>query len=64
MTSPINGRVSRNYVDVGNLVGSGEQTLLTRVVRFDPIYVYSNVSESLLIQCSAASIDPGSLPGL
>ena len=49
VTSPIAGRISRNYVDVGNLVGSGEKTLLTRVVRFDPIYVYSNISETQLI---------------
>jgi RND family efflux transporter MFP subunit len=50
VTSPINGRISRRYVDKGNLVGSGEKTLLTRVVRFDPIYVYSNISETLLSQ--------------
>ena len=50
VTSPVTGRVSRRYVDKGNLVGSGEKTLLTRVVRFDPIYVYSNISETLLSQ--------------
>ena len=50
VTSPITGRISRRYVDKGNLVGSGEKTLLTRVVRFDPIYVYSNISETLLSQ--------------
>lgn len=49
VTSPITGRISRTFVDVGNLVGSGEQTLLTRVVRFDPMYAYSNISETLLI---------------
>ncbi len=49
VTSPVSGRVSRRFVDEGNLVGSGEKTLLTRVVRFDPIYVYSNFSEALLI---------------
>ena len=50
VTSPVTGRVSRSYVDVGNLVGSGESTLLTRVVQFDPTYVYSNISEALLSQ--------------
>ena len=50
VTSPVTGRVSRSYVDVGNLVGSGERTLLTRVVRFDPMYAYSNISEALLSQ--------------
>ena len=48
--SPVTGRVSRRYIDVGNLVGSGQDTLLTRVVRFDPMYVYSNISETLLSQ--------------
>ncbi|MCD6175570.1 MAG: efflux RND transporter periplasmic adaptor subunit [Planctomycetes bacterium] len=50
VTSPVSGRVSRRFVDKGNLVGSGEKTLLTRVVRFDPIYVYSNISETLMSQ--------------
>jgi membrane fusion protein, multidrug efflux system len=45
VTSPIDGRVSRNKVDIGNLVGATEKTLLTTVVNDDPIYVYFNVSE-------------------
>ncbi len=48
ITSPIAGRVSRRLVDVGNLVGAGEQTLLATVVRMQPMYVYFNVSEELL----------------
>jgi RND family efflux transporter MFP subunit len=43
--SPIDGLVSRNYVDLGNLVGSGEATLLTTVRQIDPIYAYFEVSE-------------------
>jgi RND family efflux transporter MFP subunit len=43
--SPIDGMVSRNYVDLGNLVGSGEATLLTTVRQIDPIYAYFEVSE-------------------
>jgi RND family efflux transporter MFP subunit len=43
--SPINGRVSRNLVDVGNLVGAEQKTLLTTVVNDDPIYAYFNLSE-------------------
>ncbi len=50
VTSPITGRISRRYVDVGNLVGAGEKTLLTRVVHFDPMYVYFNLSETQLIR--------------
>lgn len=50
VTSPISGQVSRTFVDVGNLVGPGENALLTRVVNAEPIYVYSNISERLLIE--------------
>jgi len=48
ITSPITGRVSRRFVDVGNLVGAGEQTLLATVVRMQPMYVYFSVSEEML----------------
>jgi RND family efflux transporter MFP subunit len=48
--SPISGLVSRNFVDLGNLVGSGENTLLTTVNRVDPIFAYYDVSESILLQ--------------
>jgi len=50
VTSPIAGRVSRNLRDVGNLVGSGEKTLLTTVMRLDPIYVYFDISEDFIVQ--------------
>ena len=46
ITSPIEGKISRRYVDAGNLVGASEQTLLAEIVRLDPLYVYFNVSES------------------
>ena len=48
--SPIDGRVSRRLVDEGNLVGAGENTLLTTVVTMDPIYVYFEVDERTLIE--------------
>ena len=48
--SPLDGLVSRNYVDVGNLVGAGEATLLTTVRRIDPIYAYFEVSERYVAQ--------------
>ena len=50
VTSPVTGRVSRRFVDVGNLVSPTQNTLLTRVVSFDPMYVYFNISERLLSQ--------------
>ncbi len=48
--SPIDGRVGRNLIDVGNLVGAGEKTLLTTVVKMNPMYVYFNISERLLME--------------
>ena len=47
--SPIDGKVSKRYVDVGNLVGATEMTLLTTVVQLDPIYIYFDVSENIII---------------
>jgi len=48
--SPIDGRVSRRLVDEGNLVGAGENTLLTTVVSMDPIYAYFEVDERKLVE--------------
>ena len=50
VVSPIDGRVGRRLVDVGNLVGSGESTVLTNIVSYDPIYVFFNVNENDLLQ--------------
>jgi len=48
VVAPIAGRVGRNLVDVGALVGVGEPTLLTTVVQMDPIHVYVDVSERIV----------------
>ncbi|MFC1577815.1 efflux RND transporter periplasmic adaptor subunit [Thermodesulfobacteriota bacterium] len=48
--APISGRVGRNLVDMGNLVGESEPTLLTKVTRFDPMYVYFNLNERDLLR--------------
>jgi len=48
--SPITGKISRRFVDPGNLVGPGYETLLATVVETQPIYVYFNVSEVVLQQ--------------
>ena len=50
VTSPTAGRVSRNYVDLGNLVGAaGDKTLLTEIVNDTSVYVYFDVSERDLL---------------
>jgi len=48
--APITGRTSRNLVDVGNLVGASEKTLLTSLVNDDSIYAYFNISENDLLR--------------
>jgi RND family efflux transporter MFP subunit len=44
--APISGRASARHVDVGNLVGQGESTLLTTIVSTDPIYAYFSPSQN------------------
>jgi RND family efflux transporter MFP subunit len=51
--SPVTGTVSRNFVDLGNLVGVGEPTLLTTVSAVQPIWVYFDASEELALQALA-----------
>jgi RND family efflux transporter MFP subunit len=46
--APIDGRVSRYYATVGNLVMQ-DQTLLTTIVSVDPIYAYFDVDESTVL---------------
>lgn len=46
--SPIDGRVSREQVTVGNLVSS-DSTVLTNIVSVDPIYAYADVDERTVI---------------
>jgi RND family efflux transporter MFP subunit len=45
--APINGRISRNLVSVGNLINGGttQSTLLTTIVSLDPIYCYFEADE-------------------
>ncbi len=45
IVAPITGRVSRELVTVGNLVGSGENTLLTTIVSDNPVYAYFTIDE-------------------
>ena len=44
--SPVDGIVSKLAVDVGNLVGKGEPTLLATVSSIDPIFVDFAISEA------------------
>jgi len=46
--SPIDGRVSRSNITLGNLVAT-DQTLLTTVVSQDPMWVYFDVDERTML---------------
>ncbi len=50
--APVDGRISRTNVTVGNLVQSGQSggTLLTSIVSVDPMYCYFDVDEHTLLR--------------
>ena len=48
--TPISGQVSRNFVDPGNLVGQTEATLLTTVTKIQPINVYFDAPEGIVLK--------------
>ena len=45
VTAPFDGRIDRRLQDPGNLVGSGENTVLAQLNQIDPIYVYFTISD-------------------
>lgn len=54
VVAPISGRVGRNRVDVGNLVGAGEATVLTEITASDPMYAYFNLNERDFLRLHSA----------
>ena len=50
--SPIDGKISKTKVTKGNLVNA-DQTLLTTIVSVDPMYVYFNADEHMLLRLLA-----------
>src|SRR6201747_993482 len=52
VSAPMDGRVSRHLVSVGNLVqgSEGNATLLTSIVTMDPIYIYFDVDETTYLK--------------
>jgi membrane fusion protein, multidrug efflux system len=45
ITSPIAGRIGKALINVGNLVGKGDNTLLAEISSTDPMYVDFSISE-------------------
>ncbi|MGZ8158999.1 MAG: efflux RND transporter periplasmic adaptor subunit [Methylobacter sp.] len=50
--SPIDGRIGRELITVGNVVngGGGDATLLTFIVSTDPVYVYADADERSVLK--------------
>src|SRR5580693_6604237 len=68
VTSPIDGRVSRQLVNIGNLV-QADSTQLTTIVSIDPIYAYFSMDElaalsyqRLIREGKLASSEGGKIP--
>lgn len=61
--SPIAGKVSRALVTKGNYVSgmAGGATLLTVIVKVDPVYVYVPIDESSLLRLQALKAEGGLL---
>jgi RND family efflux transporter MFP subunit len=50
VTAPFDGRIDRRLRDPGNLVGSGESTVLADVNQVSPIYIYFTINERDLLR--------------
>src|SRR5262249_36215427 len=64
--APIDGRITKNFVDIGNLVGAaGQPTVLATLVTSRPMYVSVDASESnlLMVRRARLATAPGAEPG-
>ena len=61
--APITGRITKNYVDLGNLVGRGEPTLLATLVCTKPTYVSVNVNEADILAVQRKFVKDGNVEG-
>lgn len=60
VTAPIAGRIGKNLVDLGNLVGYTDPTHLNTIVSYDPIYAQFTISESTFLKiCGRGSREDG-----
>ncbi len=57
VTAPVTGRISRRFVDPGNLINA-DTTVLTTIVTEDPMYAYFDVDERTYLDL-LATIAPG-----
>ncbi len=59
VVAPIDGRITENLVDEGNLVGRGEPTLLATIVNATPAYVHIDVSENDVLEVRRMALEKG-----
>ncbi len=63
VVAPIDGKIGRRLVTVGNLVqlqgDNGSATLLATIVSQDPVYCYFDVEEGAFVKYRANNRDPG-----
>jgi membrane fusion protein, multidrug efflux system len=62
VTAPFDGIVSRHLADVGALVGQTGPTKLATIVQVNPIYVYFNISETIVLRIKEAMARIGRNP--
>jgi membrane fusion protein, multidrug efflux system len=62
VVAPIDGRISRRLVDPGNMVKT-DDTMLTRIVSLDPIYVYFDIDERSHLRIERFYDEQGISPG-
>ena len=62
VTAPIAGRIGKAYVNVGNLVGKGDNTLLAEISSTDPMYVDFSISERDYLEFTKAIMANGDKP--
>jgi RND family efflux transporter MFP subunit len=63
VTAPISGRISRRFVDPGNMV-KADETILTRIVTLDPMYAYFDIDERTYLRIQRFLEHQESSPGL
>ncbi|MFZ2447733.1 MAG: efflux RND transporter periplasmic adaptor subunit [Syntrophobacteraceae bacterium] len=60
--APLDGRIGRTQIDVGNLVGAGEFTLLTTIKQYNPIYAYFTLNEHDLLRIARMYLGQETVP--
>lgn len=62
ISAPIAGRINKSAVDIGNLVGQNEATVLSTIVPWNPLHVYVTVSERDVLEWRRRVADDVQVP--